>query len=88
MKPQNKIQEYIEKRNTEQSANEQEENERNEKIKQKNQERKEAIGKVVNMAGNAVQTGASLIPHVASFALGFSADKLKDIIIDALKGKK
>ena len=88
MKPQNKIQDYIEKRKTEQSAKEQEEKAQKEKVKQKQAERKENLGKIANMASNAISTGASLIPHVATFALGLSADKLGEVLLQAIKDQR
>jgi len=77
MKPNNKIQDYIEKRKTEQSAREQEDLAKKEQIKQKKEE-----------SSQKLKTAVSSIPHVAKLAVGVGAGSLIASLIKDIKDGK
>ena len=77
VKPKNKIQEYTEKRKTEQIAREQGDLEQKEKVKQKREESKQKA-----------KTAISSIPHVAKLAVGVGAGSLIASLIKDIKDGK
>lgn len=90
-KPQNKIQEYIEKRKTEQAANEREEMAQNEEVKQKREQNKQKLKGIADKVGDTIKTGAtvvSAIPHAVAFTVGAGAGSLIPKILEEWWEKK
>lgn len=88
METQNKIQEYIEKKKGENAEQEQKDAMQKEETRQKQAERRDKINKAMEVAGNVVNAGASVIPHVVSFSIGAGSANLIPKLLKELRAKK